>query len=211
MSFKDRFHALLDRLVPTSPDFFVLLTEQCEQVTQTIRNLDAYMRTADRFLESELTRVEHEADKIKIRNLNELNRAFSTPIDREDIYRCIEALDWMVTHSKSTVNEMLALGIEPDKHMQTISEELLFGTQALQAGLQILSSQPDAAEQYAHRARHAHRRIERLYQQALGELFAGDNPVDMIRYREIYHHLMDSSRRLHKAANVVQDIMVKLV
>lgn len=205
------FSRLLERLIPTPPDFFALLCDQSATVTVTIRNLDVYMRTCDDRIACLLSEDEHVADKLKIRNLHQLNRAFSTPIDREDIYRAIESLDWMVTHSKSTINEMRDLCVEPDSHMQQITHELLTGCEALERGFCSLQAKPQQVEADADIARHSHRRIERLYRHALAELFTGEVTTEMLRTREIYHHLMDSSRRLHRAANVLHDIMVKLV
>ncbi|OPX56718.1 hypothetical protein SAMN02745127_00404 [Oceanospirillum multiglobuliferum] len=202
---------LLARLVPVPADFFALLAEQSAMVTVTIRNLDLYMRHADVQTANILSDDEHAADTIKIRNLHQLNRAFSTPIDREDIYRAIEALDWMITHCKSTINELLDLDVAPDQHMQNIVQELLQGSEALERGFQALATYPAGAEKEAQTARHSHRRIERLYRHSLADLFQGEVTTEMLRKREIYHHLMDGSRRLHAAANVLHDIMVKLV
>jgi uncharacterized protein Yka (UPF0111/DUF47 family) len=205
------FSRLVAKVIPESPDFFGLLAEQSAQVRVTMAKLHAYMREPTELLSDQLCEDEHAADTLKIRNLHELNRAFSTPIDREDIYRAIESLDWIVTHSKSTINEILDFGVVPDKHMQAVLDELLQGCEALERGFAELASYPAGAEKEAHTARHAHRRIERLYRHSLAELFQGEVTVDMLKKREIYHHLMDSSRRLHSAANVLHDILVKLV
>ncbi|MCP4598895.1 DUF47 domain-containing protein [Neptuniibacter sp.] len=202
---------LLDRLIPTPPDFFNLLAEQSEMVTLTIRNLHQYMEHADPELAQILAEDEHAADTLKIRNQHQLNRAFSTPIDREDIYRAIAALDWIITHCKSTINEMLDLQVEPDDHMRRILDELLSGSEALERGFKALGTYPADCEKEAQTARHAHRRIERLYRHSLIDLFQGEVTAEMLRKREIYHHLMDGSRFLHQAANVLHDIMVKLV
>lgn len=203
--------SILDRLIPTPPDFFHLLAEQSSMVTLTIRNLQQYMIDADNSLAEELAVDEHQADTLKIRNLHQLNRAFSTPIDREDIYRAIASLDWIITHCKSTINEMLDLQVEPDDHMRIILEELLAGSEALERGFHALSTYPGDCEKEAQTARHAHRRIERFYRHSLIDLFQGDVTAEMLKKREVYHHLMDGSRRLHQAANVLHDIMVKLV
>ncbi|XKH02448.1 DUF47 family protein [Marinobacter nauticus] len=202
---------LVAKVIPKSPDFFSLLAEQSRQVRGTMASLHEYMNGPTEALADELTEDEHAADTLKIRNLHLLNRAFSTPIDREDIYRAIEELDWIVTHSKSTINELLDFGVAPDKHMQAMLDELLQGCEALERGFQELATYPAGAEKEAHIARHAHRRIERLYRHSLAELFQGEVTVEMLKKREIYHHLMDSSRRLHSAANVLHDILVKLV
>lgn len=202
---------ILDRLIPTPPDFFALLAEQSAMVTLTIRNLNEYMIAPNDELEDLLAMDEHEADTLKIRNIHQLNRAFTTPIDREDIYRAIAAMDWIVTHCKSTVNEMRDLNVQPDSYMQKIAAELLSGCEALERGFSNLSTFPTDSQEEAHAARHAHRRIERYYRHSLKELFQGEVTPEMLCKREIYHHLRDGSQRLHSAANVLHDIMVKLV
>lgn len=202
---------LIDRVIPKPPDFFTLLAEQSALVTETISNLHQYMQQPNEALAELLTEEEHAADTLKIRNLHQLNRAFSTPIDREDIYRAIDGLDWIITHCKSTINEMLDLDVKPDKHMQAVMDEMLKGCEALERGFRQLETYPAGAEKEAHSARHAHRHIERLYRHSLAELFQGEVTAEMLKKREIYHHLMDGSRRLHSAANVLHDIFVKLV
>ncbi len=205
------FQNLIDRVLPKTPDFFALLSEQSHLVTETIRNLEYYMSTNDSAIEKLLTEEEHLADIVKKNNLHILNTAFSTPIDREDIYRAIMALDFIITHCKSTVNEMVDLQIEPDEAMQKITQELLLGCRALETGFKMLSKDPLQTEQQASIARRSHRNIQRLYRSSLAQLFQGEVSTAMLSKREIYHHLMDGSKHLYSAANVMQDIMVKLV
>lgn len=202
---------LVDRVLPKTPNFFELLSEQSHLVTETIRNLEYYMSTNDAAIEQLLTEEEHLADTVKNSNLHTLNTAFSTPIDREDIYRSIMALDFIITHCKSTVNEMVDLQIEPDEAMQKMAQELLLGCRALEAGFKMLSIDPQQTEQQASLARRSHRNIQRLYRSSLAQLFQGEVTTTMLSKREIYHHLMDGSHHLYSAANVMQDIMVKLV
>lgn len=202
---------LIDRVIPPSPDFFGMLAEQSHLVTETIRNLEYYMSTNDPSVADLLSEEEHLADTVKIQNLHTLNTAFSTPIDREDIYRAIMALDFIITHCKSTVNEMVDLNIAPDEPMQKITQELLMGCRALETGFGLLHEAPEQVEVQASLARRAHRHIERLYRRSLAQLFQGDVSVEMLKKREIYHHLMDGSRHLSAAANVLQDIMVKII
>lgn len=197
------------RMVPVQADFFTLLSNQSALVTETIRNLEYYMSTGDKAVAALLTQEEHLADTAKHEAMHELNQAFSTPLDREDIYRAIEALDSIITHCKSTVNEMVDLEVAPDDAMQQMSQELLLGCRALETGFTELKTNPEQAETQAHLARRAHRHVERQYRHSLMQLFQGDVTVEMLKKREIYHHLIDGSRHVRAAANVLEDIVVK--
>ncbi|MGC9456057.1 MAG: DUF47 domain-containing protein [Halothiobacillaceae bacterium] len=201
---------LVDRVLPREADFYTMLAEQARMLHLTLTNLHEFMRTADAELHEVLKRDEHEADHIKVRNLRTLNESFSTPFDREDIHAAIEAMDWVITHAKSTANEMYAFKIAPDSAMRAICRELETGGAALEEGFGALSTRPDESVHQADIARHAQRRVEKLYRMALADRFEAGDPMEALKYREIYHHLMDGSRRLHAAANILHDIVVKI-
>lgn len=157
-----------------------------------------------------LKQDEHEADRIRIQNLHQLNSAFSTPIDREDIYRAIASMDSIVTYSKSTYNEMKVLELGPDKHSKKMVLELQKGIHALKQGFACLAKQPENAESYAFTARHSERRVEKMYRKAIGDLFQGENYLNMFKRRELYRHLSNAADKVHETANVLQDIVVKI-
>jgi len=201
---------LIDRVFPKTPDFFELLHLQCLQVSLTVNNLVLFMNTGDvqagRLLKSD----EHEADRIRMQSLNQLNQAFSTPMDREDIYRAIAALDRIVTYAKSTYHEMKVLDVQADNASRSMAIELQNGVQSLVEGFRLLSTSPEEAVDYAAAARHTERRAEKKYRIALGELFQGDDYLNMFKHRELYRHLSNATDRVHATANVLQDIIVKL-
>src|SRR3989338_5722731 len=153
---------ILDRVFPKVPDFFTMLTEQANKVTHTVDLLMEYMEHGNPMLADELKQNVHEADLIKARNLHELNDAFSTPIDREDIYRAIMALDDIVMYCKTTVHEMDVLGVKPDDFMRDISHCIKEGVDALSKGYAKLGTEPAAAAQDANAARKAERHAEKL-------------------------------------------------
>lgn len=207
---KSFFSTLFGRVFPKAPDFFKLLTEQCEQVSHSVDDLVEFMKTGNEELGKKIKQDEHEADLIKMRNLHALNEAFSTPIDREDIYRAIADLDRIVTYCKTTVSEMDVLGVTPDTFIVEKSKLLQEGVDALVAGFGKLGTQPLAAANDADTARKAQRRVERLYRIALAELFKGDDYINMFKRREIYRHLSNAAHNMAHCANTLHDIVVKI-
>jgi len=201
---------LMDRVLPRMPDFFGLLAEQCEQVAHTTGLLVDFMETGDPEIGEKIKQDEHDADKVKVHNLHTLNEAFSTPIDREDIYRTIESLDEVVNYCKSTVNEMHVLHLEPDKHCLEMAVHLKTGAEALARGFGKLSTLPQAAVADADAARKAERKVEKIYRKAIGDLFQGADYLDMFKRREIYRHLANAADRMANCANTLHDIVVKM-
>ncbi|BCK88213.1 hypothetical protein MIZ01_2014 [Sideroxyarcus emersonii] len=201
---------ILDRVFPKVPDFFQMLTEQNLKVVHTVDLLVEYMEHDGPAVADALKLDVHEADLIKARNLHELNDAFSTPIDREDIYRAITALDDIVMYCKTTVHEMDVLGVAPDAFMRDISQNIKDGVNALAKGFALLGNKPAEAAQYADAARKAERHAEKQYRIALSTLFEGNDYVNMFKRREIYRHLTNAAHHMAQCANTLHDIVVKI-
>ena len=139
-----------------------------------------------------------------------LNEAFSTPMDREDIYRAIWSMDEVINYCKTTVREMEALELAPDRYSLDMAFRLRDGAAALVRGFSALAGQPRGAESDAEEARKAERKVEKIYRLALAELFRGDDYVNMFKRRELYRHLSNAADRLADAAHVLIDIIVKI-
>ena len=201
---------ILDRVFPKVPDFFHMLTEQNIKVAHTVNLLVEYMEHGDPAVADALKLDVHEADLIKARNLHELNDAFSTPIDREDIYRAIMSLDDIVMYCKTTVHEMDVLGVTPDSFMRDISRHIKVGVDALANGFAKLGTTPATAALDADAARKAERHAEKLYRVALPILFDGTDYINIFKRREIYRHLTNAAEHMAQCANTLHDIVVKI-
>lgn len=204
------FRRLFERVFPKVPDFFVLLSEQCVQVAHSTGLLVEFMETGDAAVGQLIRQDEHNADTIKVRNLHALNEAFSTPIDREDIYRAIVNLDEIVNYCKTTVSEMDVLGVVPDKHSLEMAMHIKIGVDALATGYAQLASQPAEAAGDADAARKAERKVEKAYRRAIADLFQGEDYINMFKRREIYRHLSNAADRMANCANTLHDIVVKM-
>lgn len=201
---------ILDRVFPRAPDFFGMLTEQTLKVAQTVNQLVEYMKSSAPVVEASLEQDVHEADLIKARNLHALNDAFSTPIDREDIYRAIMSLDDIAMYCHTTINEMDILGVTPDDFTRQMSLLLKEGVDALAQGFTRLGTQPAAVTADADTARKTKRHAEKLYHIALPQLFQGSDYINMFKRREIYRHLLNAAEHMALCANTLQDIVVKI-
>ncbi|MBI1175753.1 MAG: DUF47 family protein [Sideroxydans sp.] len=201
---------IMDRVFPKAPDFFTMITEQTLKVAHTVDLLVEYMENNDNGISEALKEDVHAADLLKVRNLHELNDAFSTPIDREDIYRAIMSLDDIVMYCKTTVHEMDVLEVTPDDFTRQMALLLKEGVAALVNGYSKLSVNPASAALDADTARKAERHAEKLYRTALPQLFQGTDYINIFKRREIYRHLTNASEHMALCANTLHDIVVKI-
>jgi uncharacterized protein Yka (UPF0111/DUF47 family) len=220
---------LVDRVFPRMPDFYHLLNDQCEILEEGILAFVQYMEHCCEENAVTVRQVEKIGDEVKKRNTDILNRAFATPMDREDIYRAIVSLDKILNYAKTTTREMEALELTADGYMLEIVKEYLVGVRALKAGYGKLGKNPSLAEDDARVARKTERIIEKIYRRALADLFKVDDlvkqlnddapgakaeammaVVEMFKRRELYRHLSNGADRLAHAADVLHDIVVKI-
>jgi uncharacterized protein Yka (UPF0111/DUF47 family) len=202
---------LFDHIFPKTADFFELLHEQSLHVEHTVNLLVHYMEGGDPAIGQQIKEDEHAADTVKVRNIHTLNEAFSTPIDREDIYRAITTLDEVVNACKDAVSEMDALQLKPDAVTLEMARLLHDGVVGLHSGYGKLGDRPAEAADDADYARKAERKVEKLYRKALAELFQGTDYIHMFKRREIYRHLTHAAERMAACANTLHDIVVKMV
>ncbi len=168
---------LVDRVFPRMPDFYSLLNEQCDLAVEAMEVFVQFMEKGDMHLAKQVRALEKRGDELKARNTDILSKSFSTPMDREDIYRAIATIDHIVNYAKTTTREIEALKVEPDKYMLELAVLLKEGAYALQRGYKKLSTNPNQADEDAQAARKAERSSEKVYRRALGELFQDENYI----------------------------------
>ena len=198
------------RIFPKAPDFYALLNEQMAGVAHATELLLEFTETGAAEVATQIRDFEHLADDVKVRNLQILSEAFSTPIDREDILRAIVGLDEVVNYCKATVNEMDVLGVAPGKYELDMAMRLRDGALALKAGYGKLTTQPATVAEDCRSARKTERAVEKIYRLALAELFQGTDYINMFKRREIYRHLSNAADRIAHGADTLPDIVVKM-
>lgn len=227
---KSLIQRILDSFFPPNIDFFKLIEAQAETLVQAMDCFETYMRTHDSKHGDRVLDLEHAADDLKHDSLDQLNRAFATPIDREDILKAITSLDEILGYAKTTVREMNLLGVTPDEAMLRMAELLASGARELQIGYSKLSRQPAEAEPHAQQAHKTERRIEDEYRHAVARLLderrilidpgtdcheslaqSLSRLVETLRYRELYRHLSNAGDRMETAAEILHNVIVKMI
>ncbi len=193
--------------------FLELLIRQAELTTQGLEMLEHYMLDPNRALALRIKAVEEEADEVRRILIDELNRSFVTPFDREDIFALSLTIDDMLDYAWTTVDEMEIFQVEPTEDMRRLVELLHAAAREIWRGVQRLEHHPRVANEHAVRAKALENRVEREYRKALARLFRTpqnlDDVVTMLKYREVYRHLSNAADRGDEAANVIGDIVVK--
>ena len=194
---------------PLKRDFYKLLSDQAEKVEEGLDALHSYVLDPTEEKGRAVSRIEGEAEELRRILINELNHAFVTPFDREDIYALSRVVDDMCDYAKSTVEEMLLFELKPNVHIKKMTEILYSAAKDITAAIHLMRSHPELANDHLVRAKKTENYMEHIYRTALAELFKSTDAIMIIKFREIYRHLSNAADRGDEAADIIGDILVK--
>lgn len=201
---------LLDLCFPKEKDFYGMLTTQSEitlrginifaQIMASALAPDALERIAD---------IEHEGDKARRILIDDLNRTFITPIEREDIFLLSRAIDDILDLSKSAIEEFQIYKLSPNDDIKTMVGKTREAVDNLNEAINLLQEHPAIAIEKCTAAKDAVDDLEILYYKALAVLSEVEDVKYIFKMREIYKHIYQLNSRVDDAANIILDIIVK--
>jgi predicted phosphate transport protein (TIGR00153 family) len=193
--------------------FITLMHEQAVLALEGMDLLKEYLTQPAKQLADDLTAKEKEADESRRILIDELNRTFITPFDREDIFALSRAIDDVLDYAYSTMTEIIILKVEPTNYMVRICSLLRDAAFEIMKAMEQLQDHPAVAAEHAQRAKALENRVENVYREALADMFVETEDVqtlvNILKMREVYRHLSNAADRGDEAANVIADIIVK--
>jgi len=205
---------LRDFFKPRQDRFLQLIIDQAAKTLEGMEALEEFMKEPTEETAKQVRKAEKEADELRRILIDELNRTFVTPIDREDIFALSRAVDDVIDYANTTVEEMTTLGVQPTPYLQRMVSLLEDAAAELHMATLRLKDHPGVANEHAMRAKSLENRVEAVYREALADLFNGPEDihhvVQMLKLREIYRHLSNCADRGDEAANIISDIVVKM-
>jgi predicted phosphate transport protein (TIGR00153 family) len=199
---------------PRQDKFLLLLIQQAQVTMEGIDALEQFMKKRTEKTAARVIQAEKDADEVRRILIDDLQRTFVTPMDREDIFALSRAVDDVMDYAYSTVEEMQVLDVEPNDYLRRMVSLLKDAANEIHMAMQRLKDNPGVAAEHATRAKALENRVERVYREAIADLFSGPEDIrqvmKMLKLREIYRHLSNCADRGDEAANVIHDIVVKI-
>lgn len=207
MGMKEFFKPRQDRFVQS-------LIRQAEITLDGMDALEAYVKRRSDKYAARVVQAEKDADEVRRILIDDLNRTFVTPIDREDIFSLSRAIDDVMDYAYTTVEEMQVLGVESNDFLTRMVSLLQDAANELHLAMLRLKENPSVASEHASRAKALENRVEGVYREAVADLFSGPEDIQhvmkMLKLRELYRHLSNCADRGDAAANIIHSIVVKM-
>jgi uncharacterized protein len=192
--------------VEKAADYTVEAAKLLLKLTENYRDMDPIAR--------ELEALEHSCDEVAHTTMEQLNKSFITPLDREDIHAMIVRIDDVVDLIQASANRMnlFQIGV-PTVHAVNLAKQIVRGCERLSAaihGMRNVKKYDDVMRDCiaTHQVENA---ADDILHEALKELFAKEkDPIMVIKWKDIYETMESVTDRCEDVANVLQNVIVKM-
>jgi predicted phosphate transport protein (TIGR00153 family) len=203
------------RFLPRDEKFYDFFEKGAHQVVQGAIHLEELLKNFDdvQVKTKKIKAIEHEGDVITHDTIENLNRTFITPLDREDIHDLITAIDDVLDYIEACAERLYLFKIEKTtEEAVLICGVLVKAVKELEQGVSNLRRLKEADSILRHCAE-----IDRLENEgdylnraAVAKLFEPDNnPLEVIKWKEIYETMENAIDRCEDVANVLEGIALK--
>lgn len=201
------------RLQPRDNTFFDLFSTAGANVGTSVELLREFVH-APEDQRPELARrmheSEHAGDDTTHAIIEQLDRSFITPFDREDIYRLAVRLDDVIDYLDAAVDlaTLYHVGALPDGvHAQV---ELLSRAASQTAVAMTKLAKPHNLTEYWVEINELENEADQVYRRLLSWLFSGElEPLEVLKLKEIIDQLEQAADAFEHVADVVHTIAVK--
>jgi len=131
---------LKDFFFPERIDFLEMLSRQTQSTLKGVKALKRFMEEPNAFNAGVVKEIESKTDTLRFEIIKELNKAFVTPIDREDIFALSRAIDDIVDYAQRTVEEMVIYKVEPTPQIKKIVDILVEATENINMAIKNLKA-----------------------------------------------------------------------
>jgi hypothetical protein len=198
--------------IPREEKFFDMFVEDAANVLAAAHLLEEFFRN---FGERErialqLRNAEHEGDRMSHEIGHKLEHTFVTPFDREDIHALISRMDDVLDLIEEVADTCILYNVQaPDETVSSQAQIVTRQCEQIREALTRLRGFK-GLDRYWIEVHRLENEGDRVARQAVAELFRnGGDPVEIIKWKDIYGLLEDAIDACEDVANVIERIVVK--
>jgi len=203
-------------LKPRKDRIIERLINQSEACVQGLQGMVNFLQAPSTDTARQVREAEERGDEERRLLIDELNRTFVTPLDREDIFALSRAIDDVLDYAYSTVDELSLFNLKPNPFLVEMTQLLHDAGKEINMAMKRLLEHRQVANEHAIRAKQMENKIEKLYRQATAALFhekvqTVEGVLDILKLREVYRHISNAADRADTAANIIADVNMKVM
>jgi uncharacterized protein len=201
-------------LIPKEVRFYDYFEQQSQHILKASRLLNELVHDfSDARSKVHLIKeVEHAGDQVTHEIVRKLNTTFITPIDREDIHDLATRLDDVLDYIEAAAERLVVYRIkEPTSACRAMAEVIVKTSEAMDRAIRCLRKMDPGFHEHAVEVNRLENAADNLLRDSLAALFdeQGD-PIEVIKWKEIYETMEIVTDRCEDVANVIEGIILKM-
>ena len=201
-------------LIPKEVRFFDLFEQQSQHMISGAALLHDLVHNFQdaRAKAHAIKEVEHQGDQVTHEIVKRLNTTFITPIDREDIHALATRLDDVLDYIEAASERLVVYRIkEPTSACRAMADVIVTIVAATDRTIRCLRTMDPAFHEHAVEVNRLENSADNLLRDSLAALFdeQGD-PIEVIKWKEIYETMEIVTDRCEDVANVIEGIILKM-
>lgn len=195
-------------------DVLLDLENECSNVFEAAKAFKVSLQGNTNLAEvrNEMKKFEHQGDEMVHKIFDEVNLTFVTPVDREDIVAIAGNLDSILDMLYAAALRIDLYKVqEPTKPMVELVDIVCTCLEELQSGLRLVrgSSKSSDVEARAVEVNRLENVADELMNRAVADLFDSNDPVKIIKLKEVYEKLEEATDYCEDVADVLMDLAAK--
>lgn len=201
-------------LIPREVRFFDHFEQQSQHIIKAAELLHELVHNFPdaRAKAHAIKEVEHQGDQVTHEIVKRLNTTFITPIDREDIHALATRLDDVLDYIEASAERLVVYRIkETTSSCRAMAELIVTIVHAMDQAIRCLRTMDPAFHEHAVEVNRLENGADNLLRESLASLFeeTGD-PIEVIKWKEIYETMEIVTDRCEDVANVIEGIILKM-
>jgi predicted phosphate transport protein (TIGR00153 family) len=202
------------QLIPREVKFFDLFDQQAQNIIKASQLLREQVNNfADaRAKAHAIKEVEHQGDQITHEIVRKLNTTFITPIDREDIHDLATRLDDVLDFIEAVAERLVVYRIkETTSACRAMADVIVQISLATDRTIKCLRTLDPGFHEHAVEVNRLENSADNLLRDSLAALFEENgDPIEVIKWKEIYETMETVTDRCEDVANVIEGIILKM-
>ena len=203
---------LREWLLPKDKIFFELLGKESEKVLVAIQLVDSFINqpTDAKELEVNVKKLENECDDIVHQIYENLNTAFITPIDHEDIGKLTHIYDDVLDLTYGIAKRIYLFNITPSEIEKKFSKINIECAHLLKDSfISMRKLKHDDLTNYVIKINSLEEEADELLSESVAELFKTNDPISIIKLKEIYEVFEFITDKCENVVTLMRDIVIK--
>lgn len=206
---------MFGKLLPRQTCFFDFFDEHARLTVEGVGTFRQMVQPgADRaLLARRIKEIEHQCDHATHGCVAALHRTFITPIERNDIFRLISAMDDVMDNIEATSERIVLYDlVEMRPEVGEMVEVLIHCSEAVQSAVAGLRSMKNAAPILATcvRINELENQADAILRSALAAIFRQEaQPLLVIKWKEVFEYLESASDCCEDVAQIVEGVVLE--